>query len=62
MKNSEIYDVLVIGAGVSGLSAAVELASRGLKVLVCEKAPHAGGRTSSLIDKSTSELVVTVSI
>ncbi len=57
MKSSATYDVIVIGAGVSGLSAAVELASRGLKVLVCEKAPHAGGRTSSFIDKSTSERV-----
>ncbi|MFZ1978745.1 MAG: hydroxysqualene dehydroxylase HpnE [Bacteroidota bacterium] len=52
-----MYDVLVIGAGVSGLSAAVELVSRGLKVLVCEKAPHAGGRTSSFFDKPTSEWV-----
>jgi hydroxysqualene dehydroxylase len=57
MKSRAIYDVLVIGAGVSGLSAAVDLSSRGLKVLVCEKSPHAGGRASSFIDKSTSEWV-----
>ena len=57
MKSIPMYDVLVIGAGVSGLSAAVELVSRGLKVLVCEKAPHAGGRTSSFFDKPTSEWV-----
>jgi zeta-carotene desaturase len=57
MKSKAIYDVLVIGAGVSGLSAAVDLSSRGLKVLVCEKSPHAGGRTSSFPDKFTSQYV-----
>ena len=40
------YDVIVIGAGLAGLSAAFELADKGLKVLVLEAAPQVGGRTS----------------
>src|SRR3954469_16988135 len=39
-------DVLVIGSGAGGLSAAVTAAWHGLKVLVVEKAPVCGGATS----------------
>lgn len=39
-------DVLVIGSGASGMSAAITAVSRGLKVIVAEKAPHYGGTTS----------------
>jgi uncharacterized protein with NAD-binding domain and iron-sulfur cluster len=41
---------LVLGAGVAGLTAALELARRGLAVEVVEAAPMAGGRTSSFVD------------
>lgn len=37
------YDVVVIGAGVSGLTAAALLTKAGLSVCVLEKEPHAGG-------------------
>lgn len=37
-------DVLVIGAGVGGLAAALRLAGSGLEVLVCERQAHAGGK------------------
>jgi succinate dehydrogenase/fumarate reductase flavoprotein subunit len=39
-------DVLVVGTGASGMSAAVTAASQGLKVLVVEKAPVFGGTTA----------------
>lgn len=38
-------DVLVVGSGVAGMSAAITAASRGLKVIVAEKAPYYGGTT-----------------
>lgn len=41
---------LVLGAGIAGLTAALELARRGLAVEVIEAAPMAGGRTSSFVD------------
>jgi succinate dehydrogenase/fumarate reductase flavoprotein subunit len=39
-------DVLVVGSGVAGMSAAITAASRGLKVIVAEKAHFYGGTTS----------------
>ena len=36
--------VIVIGAGIGGLSAAIHLAHHGLRVTVLEKNPHPGGR------------------
>ena len=39
-------DVLVIGSGAAGMSAAITAASRGLKVIVVEKAPRYGGTTA----------------
>lgn len=40
------YDVLVVGTGASGMSAAVTAAHNGLKVLVVEKMPVYGGTTA----------------
>jgi phytoene dehydrogenase-like protein len=45
--NLERTDVLVIGGGISGLSAACYLAREGVKVTLLEKAPNLGGRASS---------------
>src|ERR1700756_4027383 len=39
-------DVLVIGSGASGMSAAVSAAAHGLKVLIIEKEPRFGGTTA----------------
>jgi phytoene desaturase len=36
--------VIVIGAGMGGITAAIHLAQRGMKVIVLEKNSHAGGR------------------
>lgn len=43
--NSAEYDVLVVGSGVAGMSAAITAAHRGLKVIVVEKASFYGGTT-----------------
>jgi phytoene desaturase len=40
--------VVVVGAGLSGLSAALHLAGRGRAVTVVERAPHPGGRVGRL--------------
>ncbi|ALM84547.1 FAD-dependent oxidoreductase [Bordetella sp. N] len=37
------YDLLIVGAGPAGVSAAVEAATRGARVLLVEQRPHAGG-------------------
>ncbi|WP_434923029.1 phytoene desaturase family protein [Glutamicibacter sp. PAEs-4] len=47
MKN-ENPDVVVIGAGFSGLASAGLLAARGCKVTVIEQQPHPGGRSGRL--------------
>ena len=39
-------DVLVVGAGGGGLTAAIEAATRGAKVLILEKTPGAGGSSA----------------
>jgi succinate dehydrogenase/fumarate reductase flavoprotein subunit len=45
-KQETEYDVLVVGTGASGMSAAVTAAHEGLKVLVVDKAPVYGGTTA----------------
>ncbi len=41
------YDVIVVGAGISGLSAAYRIQNQGYKVLVLEKSSTVGGRTQT---------------
>ena len=41
--------VIVLGGGLSGLSAALELVRRGCSVRLVEAAPFLGGRTSSFV-------------
>jgi len=41
-------DVLVVGGGISGIQAALDLASSGFKVYLVEKAPSIGGKMAQL--------------
>lgn len=41
------YDMIVVGAGIAGLGAAALLAAKGAKVLLLEKEPILGGRSTS---------------
>jgi squalene-associated FAD-dependent desaturase len=50
-------DVIVIGAGVAGLRAAVELAARGARVTVLEAKAVLGGRATAFNDPQTGERV-----
>ena len=52
MTNSEIYDVIIIGGGITGLGTARDCAMRGLKVLLVERhdiASGASGRNHGLL-------------
>jgi squalene-associated FAD-dependent desaturase len=50
-------DVIVIGAGFAGLSAAVRLTRQGARVLVLEARSRLGGRATAFPDRETGELV-----
>jgi zeta-carotene desaturase len=50
-------DVVVVGGGFAGLSAATALAERGARVLVLEARPTLGGRATAFTDPATGERV-----
>jgi squalene-associated FAD-dependent desaturase len=50
-------DVIVIGGGFAGLSAAVALTGQGVRVTVLEKRPVLGGRAYSYTDAGTGETI-----
>ena len=51
------FDVVVIGAGFAGMSAAGRLARHGARVLVLESRSRLGGRATAFPDRDTGELV-----
>ena len=50
-------DVVIVGAGFAGLSAAVRLARGGARVIVLESKSRLGGRATAFADRETGELV-----
>src|SRR5215469_56165 len=57
MMESANKSVIVIGAGFAGLSAAVALAERGVRVTVIEGKPALGGRAYSFADPDTGDFI-----
>lgn len=55
IDKSEISDVIVVGAGASGLSCARDLVHRGLRVLVIEARDRIGGRIHTIRDRGIVE-------
>ena len=46
--DNKIGKALVVGAGISGIRAAIDLAQSGYQVILCDRAPNAGGILSQL--------------
>lgn len=47
VEEEELYDVVVVGSGAAGLTAAYVCANEGLRTLLCEKTPFVGGTTAT---------------
>ncbi len=48
LRNSNVGDVMVVGGGISGIQASLDLANTGYKVYLVEKAPSIGGHMAQL--------------
>ena len=48
LEDSPFGDVMVVGGGISGIQASLDLASAGFKVYLVEKAPSIGGHMAQL--------------
>jgi len=46
--DSDFGDVMVVGGGISGIQAALDLADTGFKVYLVDKAPSIGGHMAQL--------------
>lgn len=47
-QDGNFGDVLVVGGGISGIQASLDLATAGFKVYLVEKSPSIGGRMAQL--------------
>jgi squalene-associated FAD-dependent desaturase len=57
VSRSPAPPVVIIGGGLSGLAAGVDLAEQGVRVIVLEKRPYLGGRAYSFTDKITGDVI-----
>jgi heterodisulfide reductase subunit A2 len=48
LTDSTFGDVMVVGGGISGIQASLDLATAGFKVYLVEKAPSIGGHMAQL--------------
>ena len=46
--NADFGDVMVVGGGISGIQASLDLATAGFKVYLVEKSPSIGGHMAQL--------------
>ncbi|TAE31540.1 MAG: FAD-dependent oxidoreductase [Candidatus Kapaibacterium sp.] len=54
---AEPHHCIVIGGGVAGITAAVRLAERGVRVTLVEARPDIGGRVQSLLDRESGDII-----
>ena len=47
-RNSDLGDIMVVGGGVSGIQASLDLATAGFRVYLVEKGPSIGGHMAQL--------------
>jgi len=57
MRSSDDGTIHIIGAGLAGLAAAVQLAQSGRAVVVHEATAHMGGRCRSYYDSNTDMVI-----
>lgn len=57
MSVSPGSDVIIVGAGLAGLSAAVALSAQGLQVQLLERRPYIGGRAYSYLHPALEEVI-----
>ena len=55
MQQNSSFDTIVIGAGISGISAAIESVKQGNQTLLLESTGYIGGRARSFIDEKTGD-------
>jgi heterodisulfide reductase subunit A len=48
LTDGNIGDVLIVGGGISGIQASLDLATAGFKVYLVERAPSIGGHMAQL--------------